>query len=230
MAYSNSWTNSTPATSLAVTVSPTAHDVLLFWAVVDLSGETPNPFTWPSGFSEIVRQNTTGDGQTLAVAIKADASGSETSLTVTSDHNKIGGVVAFSGRDNASPQDFTANVTNTNTPVSSPLSITSGSVTPGNDDCDFLAVFGEDTLGNPVTGCTFSTASGTTGAWTTRHNQTDGGFTNVSAGTANQTTAGAVTINGSATYTGTADGALAIIGLKSSGAPPAAIYAPGYYV
>lgn len=216
MAYRASWKNQTPSTSLVVASTPQIHDVLIAFGVTDATGST---FTWPTGFTQIGTQDTTADAQTLACAIKIDASGSEGSLTIDCDSNCVGGIVAFSGRDNVNTQDFTFSLTNNNTGTpANAWTLASSSKTPGHDDCDLCAIFGSDVQGNASVVNTFATTTGTTGAWTTRQDATDAGFLNVGLGTATQATAGALVCTATGTSSGdTAGRALFLIGLRASG-------------
>jgi hypothetical protein len=217
MAYSNSWVNNTPNTSLAVVTSPTAHDVLIAWAKTD-SGTTT--FTWPSGFTEIGTQFTSADGCMTGVAIKNDASGSEGSLTISCPNNCVGGVIAYSGRDNTTPQAFTASITNNNTGTASPWTLDSNSVTPSADGTDIFALLSDDVTGfRGNVAHSFATFSGTTGAWTVRQDPTtsDGGY-DYGVGTATQVTAGAITVRGTGTEASESAGrSLFVVGLKPSG-------------
>lgn len=215
MAYSNSWVNSTPANTIAVATSPTANDVLIAYMVTD-SGSAVTP-SWPSGFTQIANlRTTTTDGQSLCVAIKGTASGSEGSLTLNDGNaavDIIGGVGAWNSIDNTTPQDVTSVTGTALSDASSPFVI-SASITPSNNGCDIVAICGLDINGSINGTPTFSTTSGTTGAWTTRQDQ-NSGFYNVAVGTATQTTAGAITVQCSWTAaSGSSDLAIVLIALR----------------
>lgn len=212
MAYSNSWVNSTPTGSLVITVSPTIHDVLIGWKVSDSTGSS---FVWPADFTVIASQVCTADGQVMEVAIKEDATGSETSVAI-SGSSGIGGVIAFSGRENVTPLDFTTNLKNDNTAQASAWTLDSDSLTPATNDCDICVVYGSDITASDDPVHTFSTVAGTTGAWTTRQDQ-NSGFYNVGIGTATQTTAGAFTARGTGTIaTRSAGRTMVTVGLQSA--------------
>lgn len=215
MAYSNSWVNNTPATPLAVTVAPTANDVLYMWVIADATVLT---MTWPSGFTQLAQQTCTADGQVTSIARKLAATGSETSLSASDSQgsNLIGGVVSFSGRDNTTPEDFVTNVTNNNTAAASAWTLASGSVTPGHNGADLLAFIGHDVDGSNAVVTTFATTSGTTGAWTKRQ-ESGSGFIRGAIGTATQTTAGAFVVTATGTSAGEHAGrSLITIGIKAA--------------
>lgn len=215
MAYSNSWVNSTPATSLAVSVSPNAGDKLIFITVSDSTGNSIS--SWPSGFVEEVNQVTTTDSSKLIVAVKESATGSETTLTAVSDQNIIGCVIALSGLA-ASGRAFTTDVANDNT-ASVNNAVTSGSVTPSGDGAEFLSILNIDVTSGLDCSASFSN-TGSLGAWTNRVDQ-NSGFHNLVAATAIQTTAGAVTVTGTSSTGGaTAGVALATFGFLPGSSPP----------
>lgn len=193
MAYSNSWVNTTPASPIVVTVSPTAGDVLVAWFLTDNQNGSAT-LTLPTDFTQVgTAQVCTFDNQTLWVAIKNNATGSETSLSFNNSDSAtmIAGVASFSGRDNTTPQDVTAVQVSINTGTTA---TPTASITPVTDGVDIIAINGADVNSsgqNPT--FTFTTSAGTTGAWTTRQDQKNG-FFNAGVGTAAQTTAGAITV------------------------------------
>lgn len=224
MAFSASWSNSTEAQPIVITISPTAGDVLLAWAVCDVTAQ--QTFAFPAGFEQIgYRWTSAVDGQTIAVAIKRRATGAETTVSIsTSATACIGGVIALSGRNNSgigSVFAFNPNERYTDAAGNSPWSQVSDSITPFGDGVDLVAILGSDqtTAGDAVQ--SFATSSGSTGAWTVREDQNNaGGFTNVGVGTATQTTSGPITITGTGTNAAKAAArALFVIGLLPDFAP-----------
>jgi hypothetical protein len=162
-----------------------------------------------------VLTNTT-DGQSLGVAIKNDATGSEGTLAISCNQDTIiGGIVAFSGRDNTTPQDFVAQ-TATATDNATPYVVTR-TATPVTNGDDIFAVCGWDVSSSVNGTFTFSTTSGTTGAWTTRQDQQDT-FRNVGMGTAAQVTAGAITVQASVAGSGNSQLAIVVMALKPAAA------------
>lgn len=186
MAYKNSWTNSTPADPCAVTIAPDANDFLIGWAITD---SQPNGAEdSPAGWTQLYRASSTFDGATLQVSYKkADGSETSASFNSTGANTMIAGVISFSGVDtttplDVTPQTFTSSTSDTTTSIS---------ITPVTNGCDLVFVQGQDGATGDYS-FTFSTTSGTTGAWTTRVDQ-NSGFFNVACGSATQTTAGALT-------------------------------------
>lgn len=219
MAYSNSWTNSTPANPCVVTVAPTAGDILLAWAITDST--TPgNLNSDPSGFSNLAPAvNSTYDSATFRASIKV-ADGTETSVSFnsTSGVECIAGVIAFSGRDTTTPLDVAA-VTIALSTASTTADL---SITPITDGCDLCYILGNDG-GTSDTTFTYTTQSGTTGAWTTQPDQHIG-YYNIAAGRSVQTTAGAITARCTTSQTGGRLGVLVALRPAASAAksdPPA---------
>jgi hypothetical protein len=222
VAYSNSWVNNTPNTNLDVVTSPSAHDVLIAFAKCDTASQA---FTWPAGFSIIgTAQDTTADGQTTAIAIKNDATGSEGTLRISCAVNCVGGIIAYSGRNNSSPQAFTASQTNNNTGTASPWTIDSNSVTPSGDGVDLFAFMSDDVqLFQPDVAHTIATISGSTGSWTNRQDPSSNSSYDYCVASATQTSAGAITVRGTGTSAGDQAGrCLFLVGLLSS-VPPASV-------
>lgn len=185
MAYKNSWTNSTPADPCTVTIAPDADDFLIGWAITDsTSGADEDPSGWTRAF----RDSSTFDNAVLLVCYKK-ATGAETSAAFGSvgSNQMIAGVASFSDIDTTTPLDVTP-VTFTS---STSATTTSISITPVTNGCDLVFVQGQDGASSDYS-FTFSTTSGTTGAWTTQVDQ-NSGFMNVAMGSATQTTAGALT-------------------------------------
>lgn len=185
MAYANSWTNSTPADPCDVTISPAANSFLIAWGITD---STSGADITPSGWTQAYRDSSTFDNAVLQVLYKV-ATGSETSVRFESagSNTIIAGCIEFTGIDTTTPLDVTP-VTFTSSTGSTTTSL---SITPVTNGCDLVFVQGQDD-GNSDYSFSFSTTSGTTGAWTTRADQ-NSGFFNVGVGSATQTTAGALT-------------------------------------
>lgn len=224
MAFKSKFKTTTASTTLTVTVSGiSAHDTLVMYMVSDNPSATT--VTWPAGFDPtLAQQITTFDGQTLTCAIKKDCTGSEGALATsnTSGMSFIGGVLAFSGRDNTTPTDFVVSITNSNTNLGNPGVLNSSSRTPGNNDCDLVGICGWDAASLSGSGnvTTFSTTAGTTAGWVQEDDVTDGNFMNATSGYANQVTAGALTARASNVQgvgTSQQGGAFFLIGLKAAG-------------
>lgn len=185
----------TPSTNITLDPGAAANDVIFAAAVNDST--TAITFTWPASFDELMNQTTTVDGQVAGVARKKTASGSEGSISITDSQpsSKIGFFLPVSGVDNTTPEDVTPNIVNDNT--GSTNTIDSGSVTPGTSGAKILAIMFMD-AGSAQTG-SFSTVSGSTGAWTMHDSSiTDGGFRNCCVGTCDWTS-GSIVVRGSTT-------------------------------
>lgn len=196
MAYATSWVNNTPANPCAVTIAPTAGHLLIGYAISD--DATANDFTTPAGWTLVGQINSTVDGACRIVCRKI-ATGSETSVSfLTSTHASIAGVIAFSGIDQTTPLDVTP--VSSATPTAASVTNDDLSITPVTNGCDIVFVEGRD-AGTGDYAFTFSTTSGTTGAWTTRTDQ-NSGFHNIASGSAVQTTAGAITARAASTSGG----------------------------
>jgi hypothetical protein len=195
LSYSNSWVNSTPAHPLVITVAPNAHDNLQICVVTDASAT--ESFTWPSGFVQISNRPFGTDGSTLATAEKVDATGSETTLSIsnTLSHAMIGGVVAHSGRNNTTGQDVTAIDVFNSTAQASPWT-QAGTISPATDGCDIVAFFDSDTTGGTDPVHSFADTIPLT--WTVRQDQ-NSGFYNWAFATAPQATHASTTVTGTGT-------------------------------
>ena len=213
MAYSNSWGNSTAADPVTVPIAPSANDVLVGYAVND---DTSALFTLDStGWVESGEQQVTTDSQGAVWGYKPQASGSETGAIFNPAIGlAIAGVAAFSGRDNTTPNSVTPVSAFTNTGMASPATL-SVSITPAHDGCDLCIVAGWDVTANvDVTSWTATTTSGTTSAWALRQDLRSG-FRNIAIFTATQTTAGAITVQVSGSFSsGQAGRHVAIFALK----------------
>jgi len=205
-------TNSTPASPLAIDPAATANDVLISGEVCDFTDSSTFSIT---AFDAIARQETTTDAQNLGVNRKKAATGSEGSLNITNSAARamIGFILALTGADNTTPEDVTTVVVNNNTGAASPATLTAN-ITPVTDGCMIVAIMGTDTTASVNATTTFSTTSGTTGAWTTRADL-NSGFNNIAVGTALQTTAGAITVQGSSSFaSGTAGRAMIVMAIR----------------
>lgn len=201
--------NTTPANPISITPGATADDVILIVTVTDALA-TPSALT---NFDILVDQDTTSDNQTLAVYRKKDASGSEGALSVGSNQAMICLSATFSGVNNTTPEDVTAVVQNNNTATASPWTI-SASITPVTDGCMIVAIMASDTTSSVDAAHTFATTSGTTGSWTNQ-NDINSGFYNVAIATCTQTTAEAITVEGTGTAGGASAGrSIALIALR----------------
>ena len=204
MAFSDSWKQETANDPVTVPFTPTppnANDVLVGYAIND---DTSASFTLDStGWTESGEQQVTTDSQGAVWGYKAQASGSETGAIFNPAVGQaIAGVAAFSGRDNASPLSATPVSAFTNTGMASPATL-SVSITPAHNGCDLCVVAGWDVRDNvDVTSWTATTTSGSTSAWTLRQDLRSG-FRNMAIFTATQTTAGAITVQVSGSFTGT---------------------------
>jgi hypothetical protein len=221
MAYSNSWSNNTAAHPIVVTVAPSANDVLVAWVTNDSAAA--QTFTWPAGFTEVANLLiSSGDGASLGVAIKNQATGSETTLSISNaaTGNMIGGVTAFSGRNNTTPQDVTASAAIASgidvTPATFSQDLAITPVTNGDDICAIC--MSDNSLNDFNTTITFTD----TGAlsWTTHQDIWDSGARNIAAGHALQSTAAAMTVTASGISTGGTQNsvwtAVVLLALKSA--------------
>ena len=220
MAYTfKVYATNTSGTTLDLSANPPAStDVMLAWSVSDNSstsgtgpgtGWTQVPAAWVS---------TTTDAQSLAAWVKnTRAAGGETSLDITTSSVNLNGAMAIGGVDATTFQDVTAPAAaNNNTGVASPATI-DNSITPVTNGSLLIAIYGADVTTSGNATFTFSDTGGLT--WTTRADQNDG-FRNVGVGTAEQTTAAATTVTGSATFaSGTAGRAMILIALRNASPP-----------
>lgn len=199
MGFLQAWTNSTPASTQNVSVSPAAGHVLLAWQATDATSTAPT--TIPSGFetTPLIDATSTNDGSRLTVWIKKNTTGSETTVTMAdnSSNQMIAGVAEFSDIDTTTPLDVAA------VPFSTSSSVTTGSasITPVTNGCTLAIVHLPDGASGDRT-VSYSTTSGTTSGWTVQVDQTDGGFFNAALGTASQTTAAALTAQASQSISG----------------------------
>ena len=131
------------------------------------------------------------------------------------------GIAHLSGRFDAAPKGTTP----TRSPAawltknaSNSVSTITNSITPTTNGSLIIAIKGTDVLSNVDVTHSFS-GGGLT--WTTRADQYDSSFRNVGVGTAEQTTAAAITVTGSSTYSaGNAGQAMFLLALRNA-SPPA---------
>jgi hypothetical protein len=190
IAFSNSWVNTTPATSLSITIAPAANDVLIAAVAAD-SGIPPDAIMWPGPWVSMGIQGVGGDGQIFSVAMLRKATGSETSVVISSVASLIGMVLAFSGVDNTSPLDTSTrhySCTDTSVGLPSPYQARQG-IEPADDGSMLVNIVGFDST--PTGDVSYAFSDDTALTWTVRRD-INSGFINIGAGTAPQTTAGPV--------------------------------------
>lgn len=209
--------NATGANPVAVDPAASANDVIIAAVITDAAGSTVDGLA--SGFSQEALQSCTADGQTICVAVKGTASGSEGSISpIDMSANAVIVTANFSGAKNATPLNLAVDVVNQDTASASPLVIDSNSLTPTADGCMIVAIIGVDvTVVGVDSTTTFSTLSGTTGAWTKLQDIYDSNFNNLAIGYAFQTTAGAIVVRSSSTSTQSMGGTLVTLVLQPSG-------------
>jgi hypothetical protein len=216
IAFDNSVSNITPATTLTINPGAAAGSTII--AVVCNDSASGVTFTWPSGFTEILNQLcASSDGGSIGIAIKNSATGSEGNLNITSSQSMIGCMTSFSGVDTTTPLDVTppAAVVVT-TMTANPLIIDSNTLTPSNNGCELIAARLCDVSAGQSNPVTFSTLSGTSGAWTSI-DVTNSAFYNVSLGYAPQTTAGGVVVRSSNAGSVSSAGVLFVFALRPAG-------------
>ena len=207
-----SWQNDVRASPLDISVSGiSAGDTIICWVQSDTDSATET-FTWPSGFTQIGFTNISGpNGQYQAAALKPSASGSESTLTITSGFGSLmtGACAAFSGVYNsgtaADAQDFTLQSDTLTSATASPWALaTTTAQTPAHAGAMIIGIMTDDltTAGTypgsmPVN--VFTTTSGSTGSWTVMQtvNQANG-WVSGSIGYAPYTS-GAIGITGTGT-------------------------------
>lgn len=185
--------SSTPAHPLSLNPGASAGEFLLWVGVNDNS--TNVTFTNPSGFTQAADLFiNSSDKGSLYVGYKANASGSEGSLDLSNSNSSsmIGFVLRFSGVDTTTPLDV-AVVTNQNDTAASPPINIDANITPTTNGCEIVQVGISDVTSSDNASCAWATQSGTTGSWATRAD-VNSGYYNAHAGSANQTTAGALTV------------------------------------
>ncbi len=222
IAYNGSAGNATSADPCNITPAASANDVIVAAATADSSGATVDSLA--GGFVQQALQACTAEGNTLVVATKATATGSEGSIApVNMSLAAIAVSANFSGVNNTTPLNQAAVIVNQNTASASPLVVDTGTITPTVDGCMIVAIMATDaTAGVDVT-TTFSTISGTTGAWTKAQDIWDSSFDNLSIGYALQTTAGPISVRASNASSNNMGGTLVVLVLQpASAAAPVA--------
>jgi epidermal growth factor receptor substrate 15 len=150
-------------------------------------------FGFPASFNAITPLATSSaDGQNFCAAYKADASGSEGTLTITEGNGIIGGIIACSGVDNVTPLDVAAVPGSSVASAASPSTIVFN-ITPTTSGCLIVVAIGGDINASADVAFSIATTSGTTGSWTQRQDLSNG-FFNGAIFTALQSTAGAISI------------------------------------
>lgn len=209
----------TAVTPLAINPGAAAGSTIIEFVCNDsASGVT---WTFPASFTQLLNQLcASSDGGSVAVSYKTTASGSEGSINTTNSGSTlmIGGMAAFSGVDQTTPIDVTppAAVVNT-TMTANPLVMASNSMTTVTDGCMIIAVRLCDVSAGQSNPVTFSTTTGSTGAWTSL-NETNNAFYNVSLGYASQSTAGAVVVSSTNGGSVSSAGVLFVFALRPAGA------------
>lgn len=206
--WTNTHTNTSGNANVSVGSGTTAGDVLIFGSSVD--GQ--KTFTWPSGFTELMRPTkTTGDTQTLGIAYKiADGTESGTlTATISGGGNHASFVTCISGRA-ASPLDVYASVVDTTTSgttITGPSSVG----TPSVDGCDILWIATLDHSGGAVT---YTGPAATTSELVDANNND---FASICCEFWNQATAASLnSLSGSSSWSGTGK-LVAVIALKPAG-------------
>lgn len=187
MPFKAVWTQTTPGDPSTVTIAPDANDFLLAFYVNDAN--TVNDFTPPAGWTEACELQNNTDNQSFVVWYKK-ADGTETSISFDANSGNVGiaAVVSLSGIDTATPLDVAAVTFNNNASATT----SDISITPSTNGCDIVFIAGNDRTSAGDTSFTFSTQSGTTGAWATQAD-INSGFMNAALGIASQATAGPIT-------------------------------------
>ena len=186
MGYRTAWTNSTITSgTINVSIAPAAGEFLIAWAITDANDILSS---YSAGWTSLAKLHSSADNADLFVLYKiADGSETTVSFTTNSGNAMIAGCAAFSGIDTTTPLDVApVSIANSASSTTSDISITpvtNGAVLARVQCCD---------NGSTDATFTFSTTSGTTGAWTTRVDQ-HASYYDVALGTAEQTTAGAIT-------------------------------------
>lgn len=184
----------------------------------------------PSGFSQLGSiLDTTADNQSLLVARKASASGSEGALTFDMTQALIGVAIAFSGVDTTTPEDVAVvGVTDGASSGATGRTI-SASLTTVTNGCMLVAIAGTDVAASTDVTHTFATTAGSTAAWTIpTGGDIQDGFFNMAVGYALQSTAGAVTVRLTSTWAGGANAGLSLmlVALRPSGPAAPVLSAP----
>lgn len=167
----------------------------------------------PSGFSQLGSiLDTTADNQSLLVARKTSASGSEGAMTFDMTQTLIGIAIAFSGVDTTTPEDVAvAGVTDGASTGATGRTI-SASLTTVTDGCMLVAIAGTDVAAGVDVTHAFATTAGSTAAWTIPSGgDIQDGFFNMAVGYALQSTAGPVTVRLTSTWSGGANAGLSLM-------------------
>lgn len=198
IAFSSSASNNTVANPSTVNPGATAGDTIIAAVQSNSTGSTVDSLA--SGFTQLGSSANTADAAFSVVARKTTATGSEGTIApIDLSTTEIVALLNFSGVDQTTPENLTTIVVNQNT-AANPIVVSSGSFTPTVDGCMIVAIYAVDAQSANNTTTTFSTTSGTTAAWTTPIDivgATSNRF-QIAMGYALQTTAGAITVQASA--------------------------------
>lgn len=219
------WKNDTAGNSINVATSLAAHDVAVAWAVSDSAVTSMTALT---GFSAWTVVQNTKDGQTIAVAVKTDCTGSEGTVTLAANNNIIGGILGITGMDNTTQPDVAAGTGNDNLGSASPWAVAAGSITPATNGALLVALFGSDiTAGSATPPTVVFTNSGTGLTWTNQAVSNDGGFRQATIGTATQATAAAIVVTGTGTLGGaTAGPSIIVVALRPASGGGSNVFNP----
>jgi hypothetical protein len=200
---------------------PAAGDILVAWSITDTQGASQEVGTIASpdpDWTKFGPQTTTTDSQTAAFWIKeTPCVGGETSFDIDTNASALNGAIAIGGVDQTTQLDVSPPAfTNQNTGSASPATLAANSITPVTNGSLLVALMGPDVTANVDATMTFS-GGGLT--WTTRADHRDG-FRNAGVGTAEQTTAAAITVTGSATFaSGNAGRCMFVLALRNATPP-----------
>jgi hypothetical protein len=220
IAFDNIVGNTTPSTSLSINPSATAGSIIIGGFTNDSNASQTVNYAGGTFTEDVNQLCASSDGGSLFVAHKNNASGSEGALSFTSAQALIGFLLSFSGVDTTTPFDVTspAPVVVT-TMTAAPLVIDSNSITPTTAGSLILAVRMTDPSAGESKPCTFSTQSGSTGAWNSpaRDFNNSGGFYNISVGWA-PWTSGSIVVRTSTGGAANAAGIVWVCALRPAGA------------
>lgn len=204
IAWKATWSNMTDANPCAVSTTADAGDYLIGAAQTD-NNNASDLSSLTAGWSFLhARLGTTNDNASFRGFSKdAVAAGSDSvSITNASGNTCVGMVHSFSGVDTVTPLDVA--VVTTTSDVAGTDSDTS--ITPTTNGAAIVYMHGVDDSTSAVT-WTFSTTSGTTGAWDKRSNL-NSGFFHLGCGVATQATAGALTARAASSVSASRSGVL----------------------
>lgn len=181
------WLKST-ASGNALTIAPDAGDFLIGWSTADGTYTITTPSGW-TPIGSLLNTNAVEVGSTAFFYRRAD--GTETSVTFlwTSNNASVDGVAAFDNVNTDNPFDVTP-VTDAHDTSDT---VADTSITPTTDGCKIAYIVVGDGSSGTYT-FTFSTQSGTTGAWSSPNEAlVAGGYYNFAMNCCVQQTAGPIT-------------------------------------